>query len=241
MIDNMDIVTKAELEIPRYADQFLPWVENKLDYLHTIKKGKRIIRFRQGFAKELIEEALPIGIFCLHHFKSSPDIKIQHIIGNQKYDAIVTDLGENKSPISFLEVTQAHEGENEHLRMLALERDGHVSAIGTVRKTGTKHTGITVYVSNEAKRHSELLNNELDKIKEAAERKSDKVYSNGTALLIVFDDSIVGRTAEDSNAIAVFVKDNILQYLINFRWVALIGWSKSAFLEFNMADYSIQL
>jgi hypothetical protein len=235
----MDILTKEELEVPRSADQFLPWVENKIDYLRTIKEDKRIIRFRQGFAKELIEEAFPIGIFCLHHFKSSPDVKIQHIIGDQKYDAIVTDLRENKSPIIFLEVTQAHEGENEHLWMLALERDGYVSAIGSVRKTGTKHTGITVHVSNEAKSQSELINNELDKIKEAAKRKSGKVYPKGTALLIVFDDRIVEWSTEDSNAMDMIVKDNILQYLINFRWVALIGWSKRTYLEFNMANYLI--
>ena len=235
----MDILTKEELEVPRSADQFLAWVEHKIDYLHTIKEGKQVIRYRQGFAKELIEEAFPIGIFCLHHFKSSPDVKVQHIVGNQTYDAIVTDLRENKSPISFLEVTQAHEGENEHLRMLVLERNGHVSSLGTVAKAGTKQTGINVHVANEAKSHSEILNNELDKIKEAAKRKLGRTYPNGTALLIVFEDRLVDWSIEDSKAMDMFVKDNILQYLINFRWVALVGWSKRTYLEFNMANYLI--
>src|SRR5690242_6003858 len=130
----MNELTPEELQAPRTAAQFLPWVERRLGEVASTDTGKHAIGFRQGVAKPLVEEALPLGIFASHHFENSDDVTIALVLGNQRYDATIEDHREPKSPFSFIEVTQAHQGENEHFRLLALEREGHVSLLGPVHK-----------------------------------------------------------------------------------------------------------
>jgi len=108
------LVTKEEIEIPRTAAEIRRWAEEKIEILGNTKEGKHAVRFREGHAKELTEETLPLGIFCEHYFKSSRCVIIQQHIGNQNYDATIKDKRIFKSPLKFLEITQAHEEEDAH-------------------------------------------------------------------------------------------------------------------------------
>jgi hypothetical protein len=229
----MEFVTKEELEMPRSAAQLLAWAEEKISSIGTTDSGKKAIRFRKGLCKTLVEEALPLGIFCAHYFKASRCVTINHIVGNQNYDAIVTDKRLRKSPITYLEVTQAHEGQNEHLRMIKLERKGSVNVLGRVKKRGTKHTGITVEIENEAKSHNDVVAAEKDRIAKAVERKAHNSYPKGTGLIIVFDDHIAFRDSEDKEDLKQFAKKNLQSKLTNFCLAALVGWSKQTYVEFS--------
>jgi hypothetical protein len=229
----MEFVTKQELEMPRSAAQLLAWAEEKISSIGKTDRGKRAIRFRKGLCKTLVEEALPLGIFCAHYFKASRCVTIQHIVGNQNYDAIVTDARVRKSPITYLEVTQAHGGQTEHLRMIELERRGSVNVLGRVKKRGTKHTGITVDIENEAKPHHDVVAAEKDRITKAVERKAGKSYPKGTGLIIVFDGYVAFRNSEDAEDLRQFAKKNLQSKVTNFYLAALVGWSKQTYVEFS--------
>ncbi len=223
-------LSKEELQVPRSAAEFLPFVKEAIERFSSHPEGTRQIRFRQGIAKPLIEEALPVGLLCERYFKADPLVTIQLVFGSQNYDAVITDARPRRAPFRYLEITQAHEGENEHLRMLALERDGHVNTLGNVRKKGTKRSGITVEVENEAKWHSEVLSSELKRVKEAIDRKAGKSYPDHTGLLIVLDDYVA---IQDEKGIATLqsVLQESAEKLNGFCWIGAIGWSGKTFVE----------
>lgn len=229
-----DLISQAELESPRSAKAYLPWVEAKLQELAETDEGKSAVRFRRGLAKPLIEEALPLAIFATKHYRGSRCVTIQHRIGSQNFDAEVVDRRIRKSPFKYIEITQAHEGENEHYRMIALERDGHVNVLGTVTKTGTKHTGITVEVTNEARSHACVLSQELTRIEKAIDRKLRKPYAEGTALVVAFDDYIAIQSGKDMDTLRKFVSEVLISRIVNFRWLALVGWGKRNYSEFDL-------
>lgn len=228
-------IIQAALEAPRTARAYLPWVEAKIQQLGETADGRLAIRFRRGrFEKKLVEEALPLAIFASKHYRSSRCVTIKHRIGNQKFDAEIIDRRIRRSPFRYVEVTQAHEGENEHYRMIALERNGHVSALGAVTKSGTKRKGITVEVENEAKSHEAVHRAELERIAAAVCRKSKKDYKGDVALVVAFDDSIAFDSDEDLNSLKEFASRNLLGCAGAFRWLALVGWGKRRYLEFDL-------
>lgn len=226
-------LTEEQLQKERSAAEFLPWVEGLLQTLGSSPKGKSAVRFRQGLAKQLVEEALPLGIFALHHYCSSEEVSIRLVLGNQNYDAVIDDQRSNPSPFSFIEVTQAHAGEEEHLRMIALEEDGHVNVLGTVRKSGKKTTGIHVEVEQVSESHHVVLSRELERIEAAVRRKAGKEYPEGTALLVVFDDYIAINDSADLDILRERL-ERMLPDLVQFNWLSVVGWSERTFLEFDL-------
>ncbi len=229
----MTFITKEELETPRAASEVRSWVDSKIQEIGSSDEGKHAVRFKEGLLKELTEEALPLGIFCELYFDNSKDIMVTHIIGNQNYDATIDDNRDIKTDLEFLEITQAHEGEDAHLRMLKLEEAGHVNILGAVTKKGTKHTCITIVVENEAVEHSVTFDREAQRISDAAERKSVKQYPDNTGLIIICDDYIAFRDEADTNNLSEFVQSEVLHKLDNFSKVFIIGWSSETFLEFK--------
>ena len=117
--------------------------------------------------------------------------------------------------------------------MLKLEEDGHVNSLGSVTKKGTRHTGITIEVENEAVKHGVTFNNEVQRIRDATERKSGKKYPDNTGLIIICDDYIAFRKKDDINNLSQIINDYVLPMLENFSKVFIIGWSSKTYLEFK--------
>ncbi len=226
-------ITKEELEKPRKASEIKPWVDKKYEELICTNEGKHALRYCKLLAKKLIEEAIPLGIFCKHYFHNSNHVTIQHIISSKNYDAIINDQRENKTTLEFLEITQAHEGEDAHLRKLKLEVEISVSAVGKVTKQGTKKTGITVEVEHVALGDSVIRNKELQRIYNAAERKSKNEYLKNTGLIIMFNDTISFRDSSNIEELKEYMQENVLSLLSNFSKVFIVGNSANIFLEFG--------
>jgi hypothetical protein len=229
----MQSITEKDLQVPRSAAEFRPFVETAIESICSCLDGKLQIRFRKGIAKPLIEEALPLGLLCKCYFKADPRVTVKHVLGNQNYDAEIVDNRPWPAPFRYIEITQAHQGENEYLRMLALDRDGHVNVLGGVRKTGTKHTGITVEVENEAKRHSDVLAAELKRIREAISRKAGKSYPGNTGLLVVFDDYVAIKDDDDVAALRGVLREGTMK-VKEFCWIGAAGWSGKTFVDQNV-------
>lgn len=223
-------LTKDLLEKDRSAAEFLSWVEGMVQTLGETPEGTKATRLRCGLAKVLLDEALPLGIFVNYHYAASSNVRIRLVLGNQNFDAVVCDQRLNPPSFSFVEITQAHAGEEEHLRMSYFMEHGHVNMLGDVKKSGTKATGRHVEVAESAVEHSVVLEKQLCLIEEAVQRKIKKEYPVGTALVVVFEDSIAMRDQEDRDALHKRLQP-IIPSLNKFAWLAVVGWTKKIYLS----------
>jgi len=232
-------LSQTELESPKTAAELHPWVMSKFDEFAATEEGKQAIRLTQGLAKILVEESFPLGLFANHYFDASPKVVLVQVIGSQPYDAWITDERENPSSLQYVEVTQAHEGENDYLRMVALQQNGHVSVLGSVRKEGSKRRGLKVEAENEAKCHSEVIAEQLRRIQAAVERKSGKDYPEHTGLVIAIEDFIAFRTPEDVAQLEALARHELIPRLSQFELVSFVGSSGNSHLTFRVGDAAI--
>lgn len=227
-------VSVAELAKKRTPSELKRWVERKMDEIGSTDEGERALRLRKGRAKQLMEEVYPLAIFGFHKFGNTDQILLQPVVGNQSYDAIVTDLRCKTSPRSFVEITQSHEGESDYLRRLDLQRRGFTFGHSPVIKKGTKRTGLQVSIEPEVVRTRDVARDELERIVGAAERKAAKDYPVDTWLIIVFNDDRFFRLAVDNAVLDAFVRERILNLDLRFSRLYLVGWKGRMFREFNL-------
>src|SRR5689334_16855767 len=126
------VLTSSVLEETHSAAEYQRWVQTLISRVKEEPDGLAQIRMRTGLAKQLMNEAFPIGLLASSYFRQSDKVDIQLKIGNQSYDAAVSGRRRSGSGVKFLEVTVAGDGEDDHLRMRVLHEDGEVSALGTV-------------------------------------------------------------------------------------------------------------
>lgn len=227
----MASLDRNEFQHSRSVPGYRAWVKGQLDALGQTKVGKTALRLGMGLAKQLVEEAYPLSLFASCYFSDSDQVFIEHVLGNQPYDAKIDDQRVNPAPLNYIEVTLAHEGEDEYLRMCALERDGSVCPIGTVERT---EDGPKVQV--EAVSGTELLHVETNRIKDALSRKAQSPnYPDGTALVVGFDDSIVLRTDQDRDELLQCVQD-LLDSVSHFAFVGCIGMLHGTFIDLRAAQ-----
>lgn len=148
----------------------------------------------------------------------------------------MTDLRSKPVSQSYIEITESHEGENDYLRRLLLSQQRFVFH-GPVIKTGTKKTGLHVSIPPEAFVPSEVAEEELKRILEAARRKEGKDYPSNTSLIIFFKDDLNFRKAIDDRHLGIFVKENILSLDLRFEVLYLVGQYRK-FGEFSLSTRS---
>jgi hypothetical protein len=231
-MSNEDISIE-ELTEKRTPSELLSWVKRKIEKIGSTDEGVKALRLREGLAKQLMEEVYPLALFGFRKFGSTDQILMQPIIGDQSYDAVVTDLRNKPASQSYVEITQSHEGESDYLRSLVLQRQGYVFPYSPVHKTGTKKTEIQVSIPAEAFEVGEIARKELKKIVDAAKRKVGKDYPINTSLIIVFKDDFSFRRAIDDANLDAFVKKYILKLDLRFSALYLVGW-QSVFREFRL-------
>jgi hypothetical protein len=230
-----DLITTEELTRERTPSQLLTWVESKREQIASTDEGERALILHQGLAKQFEEEVCPLAIFGQHKFGNTHQVLLQPVIG-KAYDAVVTDLRSKPVSQSYIEITQSHEGENDYLRRLLLSQQGFVFH-GPVIKTGTKKTGLHVSIPPEAFVPSEVAEEELKRILEAARRKEGKDYPSNTSLIIFFQDDLNFRKAIDDRHLGIFVKENILTLDLRFEVLYLVGQYRK-FGEFSLSTRS---
>lgn len=226
-------ISIEELTKKRTPSELLSWVKRKMDQIESTDEGERVLRLREGLAKQLMEEVYPLAIFGWRKFGNTDQILMQPIIGNQSYDAVVTNLRSKPASQSYVEITQSHEGESDYLRRLVLQKKGIVFMHGPVIKTGTKKTRRQVSIPPKVVSPNEVARNELEKIVDAAKRKAAKDYPINTSLIIVFDDDWFFRRAIDDANLDTFVKKYILKLDLRFSTLYLVGW-QNVFREFSI-------
>ena len=224
-----EIITKDEIMTGRTPSELISWVESKIK-----TADEEAIRLRLGLAKQLVEEVYPLAIFAFKKYGENDLVRIKPVIGNQNYDAELTDNSHSPALVSYVEVTQAHEGEAEYLRAFHLQKSGYVPGTGTVKKEGTKKTGLRVKAQLEAVSVPAAAERELQKIVEAVLQKEGKNYPANTCLVVKFDDGIMFRRAVDDTRIDRFVSSKIMGTDLHFKEVCLVGKFKQVFRQYKL-------
>ncbi|MBI4330126.1 MAG: hypothetical protein HY673_02450 [Chloroflexi bacterium] len=224
-----EAITIDELTIERTPRELLNWVESKIE-----SADEETIRLRQGLAKQLVEEVYPLAIFAFKKYGETQSVHVKPVIGNQNFDAILTDNSCSPALVSYVEVTQAHEGEAEYLRDVHLQEHGYVPGTRTVKKEGTKETGLRVSPQAEAVSVDSVAESEMQKIVSAIGRKEGKDYPANTCLVVKFDDGYMFRRAMDHRTIDRFMHEELVGRDLRFNAIYLVGKFKKVFRQYTL-------
>jgi hypothetical protein len=222
-------ITEDAITKKRTPKELIMWVEEKIK-----TTDEKTIRLRQGLAKQLVEEAYPLAIFAFKKYGETESVCVKPVIGNQNYDAVLIDNSHPPASVSYIEVTQAHEGEDEYLRAFLLQKNGYVPVTGSIQKEGTKKKGLRVSARLEAVSVTEVAESELRKIVDAILRKEGKNYPVDTCLIVKFDDGYMFRHAADNITIDRIVHENILGHNLHFNEIYLVGKFKKIFRQYAL-------
>ena len=55
-------ISIEELTKKRTPSELLSWVKRKMDQIESTDEGERVLRLREGLAKQLMEEVYPLAI-----------------------------------------------------------------------------------------------------------------------------------------------------------------------------------
>jgi len=230
-----DIINIDELIKKRNPSELKKWVEEKMDQVGSTVEGEKSLLLRKGLAKQFMEEVYPLSLFGWRKFGTTEHILLQPVIGNQNYDAIITNLETTPISESYVEITQSHEGESDYLQRLLLQKRGVVDMHSPIKKEGTKKTGMHISTPYHPKvvTTNEVAIKELEKIIDAARRKEGKDYPFNTSPVIVFNDGPFFRMAVNDAYLDTFSKKYILNMHLRFSALYLVGW-QNIFREFNL-------
>jgi hypothetical protein len=159
----------------------LPWVREAAERFNT-KKLRAEARDGRHFSDVLMGEALPLALFANRYYKASADVIIQHVLGNQNYDATVTDSRPHPEPIEYLEVTTTLMSYADSLRLELMTAQGHAPAYGSVTAVGPKHNRTAIVAESIALEHSSIVAKHLQRVHTAVSKKAGKPYQPNTAL-----------------------------------------------------------
>lgn len=154
--------TKADLQQFRTPTDLRQFVINTLQDISKDKGTIELSRLWKGASKELLREALPISHFSPWRWPNN-DVLVCPKLGNQGFDAIVTDLTGKKT--GGIEVSWAIDGKPHKEEMEELNRRG---------ATSPKSYG------------DDDRSRSIERTIQAAREKAGKDYG-GSIILIVFD------------------------------------------------------
>ena len=231
----MSVLSTTVLQEVHNAAEYLSWVKDLIAKVKLEPDGHKRIRLRIGLAKELINEAFPIGLFAEKYFEGNNRVEISLRIGNQNFDAEVFDRQRQPSSVRYIEVTNAGDGEDDYLRMRKLHNCGEVSGFGKVTKAGTMKTKLEIHVEREMASQAHVLQCERDRVSKAIERKLGKQYPPDTLLLLAFDDTMA-FDRQDNIAGLEAVLDEYLLRLDAFHSVAIVGVQRGLYLCKRVED-----
>lgn len=226
-----EFICKNELTEKRTPLELWSWVIEKTGEMGSTQQGRRVLRLQKGFAKQLIEEVRPLAIFGKHKFGDTDQVLLQPVIGNQHYDAVVTDRTTDPPMESFIEITLSHEGRDNYLRRCELLEKGYVFPYAPVIKTRTRK-GRASSIPSEANSVDERVENELKRILDAAKGKEGKEYPANTSLIIFFDDARPFQEHMDNEELDSFVSSNVLNLDLRFSTLYLVG--RDVFREYSL-------
>jgi hypothetical protein len=222
MIMAMEHCSREEIEEGRTPCDLWNWMIHKVDQICLTQEGYEDFRLQKGNIKQLVEEIAPLAIFGKYKYGDTDQVILHPVIGNQNFDATIEDRRTDPASVTYVEITQAHEGENNYWRRRELLEKGFVFAYAPVIKTG-KGKNREVTIKPEASLVEERAKNELGRILDAAQRKSSKNYPDNAILIIFFDDSQPFREVINQEKLDIYANEKILKLVLRFSGLCLVG------------------
>lgn len=218
-----DILIRSDMEMSRSPQELCNWVDAKAAELAETKEGKLYARSGSTLPKKLWEEIRPLALFALIRY-GDKGVRCTPNLTNDNYDGKI-EFAESSVPTIFVEITYAKDGHDERLRLQVLNQKGSVNALAKINVSGTKASGQTIYVANEAVNHAEVREAALNLVKERIEGKSNKQYGQNFVLVVVVDDYLPFRTDEDKEVLISSSRHYVSGLNLNVGAVYLLGSS----------------
>ena len=211
------------MQIPRNPRELCDWVESKASELCRTKEGKAYARSGAPLPKKLWEEIRPLGLFALSRY-GVEGVRCTPNLSNDNYDGTI-EFSDPSLPPIHVELTYAKDGYDERLRLNVLTSEGSVNALGKITVSGTKASGQSIEVENEAVDHTEVRHAALALLKDRLAGKSNKQYGRNHVLVVVVDDYLAFRMEEDKEALMKHAQAIIPDMKLDFGAVYLVGAS----------------
>lgn len=229
-------ITEEELTAKLTPQELVEWVECKFQEISQREGGKEAIRKREGLLKQFTEEIYPLSRLASFLFDGRNDVTLQLVIGNQNYDAVITDYAFSPPHENKLEITVAED--KEYLMREMLQAEKYAPITGNIEKKGTKHTGEKYRASIDAREPEDYLNKQKEVLSQTLEKKLKKRYEPNTSLLIMFYDT--GISSDERGVwepLSSFIKDELWSKAEQqFAVLYLVGASKKIFFKFPLSN-----
>lgn len=239
MVDPHLIIEPDELQLDRTAKELEDWLNSKFEEFGKSDAGKSYIRGRKGLAKILTEEVYALSILLNYKFPGRNDIKAHVVIGDQPFDAVITDYSTTTPDIQLVEIVQAIDGYEDSLRMEVLDAEGSVSVTGPVTASGTKRQGRKIVVKSEAKAGADSRNETFSLITSAALKKLEKSYNPDTWLVIAFEDNLGFQDPEHLMELRRFLETTIFTLDWQIARLFVLGRTRGAAFEFDILNKAV--
>lgn len=215
------ILQRADMEVSRTPRELCEWVDAKASELSQTNEGKEYARSGANLPKKLWEEIRPFSLFAFCRY-GPEGAKCTPNLSNDNYDGKIEFSDRSTEPI-YVELTYAKDGYDEDLRLTVLNQDGSANALGKITVTGTKASGQKIEVENQAVDHIETRNAALVLLKERLVGKQNKQYGKNTVLVVVVDDYLAFRTADDKAVLEEAARRTVAELALNVGAVYLLG------------------
>jgi hypothetical protein len=210
----------AEMEQPRTQAELRAWVDDVHERFGRTEEGKRAMRLKEGrLVKKFMEEIWPLALFADAFYPGAAEVLFKAVIGSQSYDALMIRSTPQRTE-EYLQITQAIDGYQNHLRALHLTQYGRAPRTSELKKErGAQHVAETW---GDAVPHQDALMKTLEEIKTAALKKSKMGYEKGTALIVEFDDWCI-HSGADRGALNDWTRRELAAAAPNFLNIYLVS------------------
>ena len=174
------IQMKKQMQVFRTPDEYLNWFDSLVGTAKRVGEDKRNALLHKGPYKVFYEEIFPTASLLCRKSQEWKSSRFRNIFGNQKYDVEVQN-----NPLNYIEITCTDFDDGERFRMLKFLDMGHVSAAGTVLRDD-KYRPLDI--DEDARCTDEVVDERLNLIVKAINKKVKKEYPDKTGLLVYFDD-----------------------------------------------------
>ncbi len=223
MSDPANILNATDMEQSRSPRELCNWVDARAAEFSSTPEAKEYARSGARLPKKLWEEIRPLALFTRCRYGDN-DVRCTPSLSNDNYDGKIDFFGPASAPV-YVEITYAKDGYDERLRLKVLSETGSVNALGKITVSGTKKSGQTVCVENEAVDHTEVRDVALRLVTERLRGKSNKDYGNNHILVVVVDDYLPFRSDEDKSILMTRIRDELSKLRMNVGAVYVLGSS----------------
>ena len=236
-MDHSDILTVADITMPRTPGELLEWAKHKNNQLSATPETRRYTWCGAELPTKFKNEIWPLALFVANEFSETPNALVTPNLSNDNFDATVA-FGKG-GPKVFIEITQAIDGYDLALRMEAMVRDGFVPLTGPIRKAGRRGA------PDRAVKATVLMEDLLDRcakhlsfVEAAVTRKARRQYGENFILLVVVDDYLGFPDESYHSKLSDFVTSKLLLPDLDFMRLVIFGRSGNLKLAYRLPRYA---